>query len=169
MEKEIWRDIPGYEGLYQISDLGRVFSNITGKIRKNVKSDHGYRAIQLSDSNHIKHRHYVHRLVASAFLPIPNDRSTEVNHKNLNKSDNRAANLEWVTPRENSDHAYANGRTNYQRPMRADNTTGYKGISRHSGGFQVNICGKYIGWFKEIDAAAFARWDAERSLYEKDT
>lgn len=60
----------------------------------------GYRSVQLGD----KRRYYIHRLVARAFLPNPDNKPT-VNHKNLDKLDNRLDNLEWATHKENIDHA----------------------------------------------------------------
>jgi hypothetical protein len=166
VDLEIWKDIPGYEGLYRISNMGRIFSIRNGKIRKDVRSGHGYRAIQLSDSSHRKHRFYVHRLVAITFLGIPEDASYEVNHINLIKTDNRIANLEWVSRKDNYKHGYINGRTDFRRPIRTDNTTGVKGVSRKGNYYQVDLCGKYIGLYEDLATAAFARWDAERSLYE---
>lgn len=114
---EIWKDIQGYEGLYQVSNLGRVkslertcnkgkgnyhrkerikrFSKI--KSKKNVNNE--YYVVALSKDG--KQRYYsVHRLVAIAF--IPNEESKEyVNHKNENGLDNRVENLEWVSNSEN--------------------------------------------------------------------
>lgn len=164
---EIWKDISNYEGLYKISNRGRVFSKRTNKILKDVSTGSGYRSVSLSDYLHKKKRYYIHRLVAIAFLGIPRNLRCVVNHKNLNKKDNNVENLEWVTPEENMAHAYNNGKIDYRRPMRCDNTTGVKGVSPHRGGFQVEICGHYVGWYKDMATAHFARWDAERSLYGK--
>lgn len=163
---EIWKDIPGYEGLYCISSLGRVRSLFTGKIRADVQAGHGYRAIQLSDRYHIKRRHYVHRLVAAAFLGKPPQENAEINHINCDKSDNAVSNLEWTTRQENMKHAYHSGKTDYRRPLRRDNQTGYKGICEHDGGYEVSFCGRYIGWFKSLDRAIEARKEAEEN-YEK--
>lgn len=165
---EIWKDIPGYEGLYKISNYGTVFSFFTGTVRSSVNAGRGYRAIQLSDGLGHKKRHYVHRLVAEAFLCQPSSDSMTVNHKNLDKTDNRVENLEWMTSQENSHHAYLNGRTDYRRPMRCDNTTGYKGISPHTGGYAVSLNGHYIGWYKNLENAVHARKEAERRLVEND-
>lgn len=162
MYDEVWKDIPGYEGFYSISNQGRVYSHITGKCRSDVKSGYGYRAIELSDFQHKKHRFYIHRLVALAFLGTPQCPDYVVNHKNLNKSDNRVENLEWVSQAENYRHAYMNGRTDFRRPIRPDNSTGVKGISRHTDGYQVELCGKYVGWYKSIEKAISARLAAER-------
>ncbi len=80
---EVWKTIPGYERLYEISSMGRIKSLRTGLLRRDVNSGRGYRAIQLSDSNAKKHRLYVHRLVALAFLGPPPSEEYQVNHINL--------------------------------------------------------------------------------------
>ena len=106
MEK--WRDIPGYEGFYQGSDLGNVRSIRFNKIR-NMKSwdSHGYRAVELCMNNN-RYTVGIHRLVALTFIPNPENKP-EVNHKDRNKSNNNVENLEWVTQSENVAHAYRHG------------------------------------------------------------
>lgn len=115
MENEIWRDIPEYEGYYQISSFGRVKSldRVTTrnngekfhwkerylKLRKNKK---GYYIASLNKNN-IQRKREVHQLMAMAFLNHkPCGHKLVVNHKNLNPSDNRLENLEIVTNRENT-------------------------------------------------------------------
>lgn len=118
------RDIKGFEGKYQVSSNGSIFSverTVTrrdwkgnnysyvmkGKEMKVVHDITGY--IRVSLYNGTKHRFYlIHRLVAHAFIgdPLPNQR--EVNHKNGIKSDNRLENLEWCTSSQNKIHAYKN-------------------------------------------------------------
>lgn len=89
--------IPGYEGLYEIDDLGNVFSLRTGKKRKAVfNKATGYEAMVLVDLNGSKKTITVHRLVASAFIPNPENLEC-VNHKNEDKTDNRVENLEWCS------------------------------------------------------------------------
>ena len=103
--REIWKDIKGYEGLYEISDSGRI-RNSRGKILKQSIGTSGYYTTHLY--NHTKRQTVMaHRLVAKTFVPNPENKR-EVNHINGNKTDNRAQNLEWVTPRENITHSYAN-------------------------------------------------------------
>ena len=110
---EVWKDIAGYEGLYQVSNYGRVLSinfgkrsqKLSGKQRvlKASKSSSGYFHVQLYKDKKSSTK-LVHVLVASAFLPKPNG-DREVNHIDGNKANNYAYNLEWVTKSENARHA----------------------------------------------------------------
>lgn len=111
MENEIWKDITGYEGFYQVSNLGRVRSVDRKIIRNNgwvqtfrgriVRTTEilGYKMVHLSKAGTTTN-HYVHRLVAQAFVPNPNN-YREVNHKDEDKANNRAENIEWCTRRYN--------------------------------------------------------------------
>lgn len=107
---ELWKDIVGYEGLYQVSNLGRIRSFY--KRRNDVEflkfaDNHGYKTITLHKDGRQK-TFRVHRLVAVAFLPNESDKP-QINHINGNKSDNRASNLEWCSQSENMLHAYESG------------------------------------------------------------
>ena len=117
---EAWRPIPGYEGIYEVSSLGRVRSLDRVIIRKDgqrrfyrgvmitgaVKPD-GYRMIHLSVNRQCASFN-LHRIVALLFVDNPDD-LPEVNHKNGDKLDNRAENLEWTTRGLNILHAYRTG------------------------------------------------------------
>lgn len=111
MQKEIWKDIPGYEGYYQINESGAV------KSLNHYRDNKGYRILKA-------HKHYktgymqvhlfkstvhsfwqLHRLMAITFIPNP-DNKPHINHKDGNRTNNSIDNLEWVTSSENHIHAY---------------------------------------------------------------
>jgi len=95
--EEEWRPIVGYEGLYEVSNLGRVKGLKCGKILKPSPNKNGYLCLHLYNKG--RNRFRVHRLVLLTFLPI--DEIKEVNHKNHIKTDNRLCNLEWCSRSEN--------------------------------------------------------------------
>ena len=113
---ETWRDIEGYEGSYQVSDLGNVRSvdrvdasgnKRKGRPRKLTVDRYGYHVVGLTRDSVMKYLK-VHRLVAQAFIPNP-DNKPDVNHINGVKTDNRVSKLEWCTPKENTRHAIEMG------------------------------------------------------------
>lgn len=105
---EIWRDIEGYEGRYQISNRGRVKSLTRNKIMRLKAQRHGYKRIGLRTGSDPQKFYMVHRLVAQAFVPNPNNKA-EVNHIDGDKANNTSTNLQWVTTSENALHAYKLG------------------------------------------------------------
>lgn len=117
---EEWKDIKGYEGLYMISSLGRVKSlqprggNRNGMPRKGKEhiltpyiSSTGYYKVSLVKNNKRSDKR-IHRLLASAFIPNPNNKPN-INHIDGNKLNNRIDNLEWCTQKENTIHAIETG------------------------------------------------------------
>ena len=109
---EIWRDIECYEGLYQVSNCGRVKSLGNGKtnskeiIMKLGELKNGYLKVDLSKDGKVK-TYYVHRLVAQAFISNP-DNLQQVNHKDENKENNCGSNLEWCDAKYNSNYGTRN-------------------------------------------------------------
>ena len=101
---EIWKDIEGTFGLYQISNFGNLKSVRSNRLIKPGYAGPGYQQARLS-INGRQCSEYVHRLVATHFLP-PVDGKTRVNHKDLNKTNNHVDNLEFVTQKENVHHFY---------------------------------------------------------------
>lgn len=104
--EEIWKDVVGYEGLYQVSNLGNI-RNQKGNILKAQKRKHGYLCVWLYGRERSAKRagkqFSIHRIVAEAFVQNPNG-CAEVNHIDECKQNNRADNLEWCTHQENSTH-----------------------------------------------------------------
>ena len=103
---EVWKDIEGYEGHYQVSNIGNVRNTKTGKLLTGDKNTVGYKRVILYTP--IKKRFFIHRLVAYHFVDGYN-KSLIVNHKDGNKANNRFDNLEWVTRSENDLHAFRLG------------------------------------------------------------
>lgn len=119
MIDEIWKDIPGYEGHYQASTLGKIRSLdrylfhpicrrrfLKGRVLKLALSDRGYLHLCLYNPKNKNHR--INRLIAQTFIPNP-ENLPEVNHKDGNKLNNNVDNLEWCTSSENNLHAVRMG------------------------------------------------------------
>jgi UDP-2-acetamido-3-amino-2,3-dideoxy-glucuronate N-acetyltransferase len=112
IKDEEWRDVIGYEGLYQVSNYGRILSFIKDtngyEVRLSERGE-GYLGASFTKGK-TKSTLNIHRVVADAFIPKPDiQERLVVNHKNGNKSDNRVTNLEWVTYSENTRHAFRIG------------------------------------------------------------
>ena len=149
---EIWKDIKGFEGLYQISNFGNVKSLarkvnngkgiytrqervMTGEIDK-----YGYHQVCLRINGKGK-KYKVHRLVAEAFIPNPNN-LPEINHKDENKLNNNVDNLEWCTPKYNINYGTARQRMVETMPKRTV--------------LQYSLDGEFIAEHESINAAARA-------------
>lgn len=160
MKKREWRDVKGYEGLYQVSNDGYVRSlpDIDclgrfkcGKIIKPGHREDGGRTVLLC-RNSVEKNAKVHRLIAKAFLKNPKNKP-QVNHKDGNRSNNHVTNLEWCTGSENAIHSY---RVLKRMPA----LLGKKGIlsktSRRVSG--ISICGKKRLLFTSVtEASAYVK------------
>lgn len=111
--KEVWKDITHYEGLYQISNLGRVksfrkstkFGSPSEYILNPTTKENGYCNVTLY-GDYGRHKYLVHRLVAEAFIPNPNN-YPQINHKDENRLNNEVSNLEWCTAEYNNAYGTA--------------------------------------------------------------
>ncbi|AQS10599.1 NUMOD4 motif protein [Clostridium saccharobutylicum] len=101
--EEMWKDIKGYKGLYKVSNLGRVKNIKRNKLLKLQLQKDGYLRVGLYDKNVNYSTKKVHRLVAEVFISNPNNYKC-VNHKDENKSNNNADNLEWCTHHYNNSY-----------------------------------------------------------------
>ena len=104
MSLEKIKDIKGYEGLYQVSSWGKVISVKTNKVLSPEINSKGYLRVDLYDSTGKKKHYKVHRLVAEAFIPNPENKP-QINHIDGNTQNNSITNLEWCTSSENMNHA----------------------------------------------------------------
>ena len=105
---ENWKNIDGYEGLYEVSDAGRIKSHRGSEIKLRPALN-GYLRVWLYRKSDFTYKPFTaHRLVAEAFIPNPENKPF-VNHKNGNKMDNNVKNLEWCTQSENQLHAFRTG------------------------------------------------------------
>lgn len=161
--QEIWKDIKGYEGLYQISNFGRVKSleryqqnhSKLQKIEEKIKTIHiknnGYQFVQLYKDNIMKNLH-VHRLVAQAFIPNLENK-TQINHIDGNKLNNSVNNLEWVTSNENNKHKWDTGLqkpSEKQGKITKENNRRYKSKPIN----QLDLQGNYIKtWVNAYEAS----------------
>lgn len=115
-----WMPVLGYEGQYEVSDIGEVRS-VNGRVLKQVLNDQGYALVRVSGPRKILR---VHRMVAEAFIPNPNNLPF-VNHIDCVRDNNCAANLEWCTQWQNLHHSHVLGRMqrDYWSGRRSPNAT----------------------------------------------
>lgn len=148
MEQEIWKDIIGYEGLYQVSSYGTVKSltNRLKPIKNHSIGKGGYPHVALWKENK-QVLFYVHRLVATYFIPNHENKKC-VNHISSDKKDFSIENLEWVSPLENSHHS---------TQKRVNRSSKYVGVFAHSGKWEsacwINNKKQYIGRFETEEEA----------------
>ena len=151
MLNEVYKDIVGFEGIYQVSNFGNV-KNQHGKILKTYQINSGYLCLKLHATGK-RSSHLVHRLVATAFLDNP---KPEVNHIDGNKHNNTLTNLEWCTRSENTQHALKTGLMVYNKP-----TAGLKTIRNTSGYYGVLFDRTRNKWIAHVV------WDKVRYLHKR--
>ena len=148
--KEEWKDIKDYEGIYQVSNLGRVKSLKFDKekILNTGKASSGYLMVCFSKNGKKKAR-TVHSVVAEAFLDHePNGYKLVVNHINFDRLDNRVENLEVVTNRENSNQKHLKSTSNYT------GVSWYNRTKKWESKIRVNGKSKHLGLFtNELEAS----------------
>ena len=161
--EEIWKDIKGYEGYYQISNRGRVkslarkvkYQNTTRELKEKIKStfisSNGYERVELSKDNSNK-KYNIHRLVADAFIPKIENKEF-VNHINGIKTDNRVENLEWCSQSENELHAYRTGLAKNSEKQRKA-VSEYAKENRVKPIIQLGIDGSFIKEWKSAVKAS---------------
>lgn len=160
-QKEILKDVEGYEGLYQVSTLGNVksleryakhwlggFRKIIERTRKPIPDSSGYLQVSLYKNGEMKNAK-VHKLVCIAFLNhIPNGHKLVVNHINFDKLDNRVENLEIVTQRENSNQKHVKSSSKYV------GVSWFKRDKKWQAEITINGKNKYLGRFaSELNAS----------------
>jgi hypothetical protein len=160
---ESLRQIKGFEG-YFITKDGRIWSaRQSGKWLKPSKGTNGYLTVGLRDADGERHRKYVHRLVAQTWLENPENLS-QVNHKDENKSNNNVLNLEWCTPKYNSNYGTRNRRIS-KPVVNLDTGKRYGSITQASAATGIaytSIYGVCAHKQHRLTAGGY-RWEFERS------
>ncbi|MBU8715430.1 HNH endonuclease [Brevibacillus parabrevis] len=155
---EIWQDVRGFEGHYQVSSLGRIRSltrvvqkragghfTVRGRLKKTYVNNSGYECVDL-DKEGRTHKTTVHRLVASHFCTKPDD-ATEVHHIDGDRLNNRANNLQWVTRQENVQETIQRGTHNVEAAHRIAWEKNKKPVE------MLTLDGKFIREFPSITDA----------------
>lgn len=170
LEGELWRDVAGHEGKYQVSNLGRVKS-----LSRRVNTWNGYKTLPTIIMSQRDRNCYLackigsaHRLVAEAFIPNPGNKP-EVNHKNGIKVDNNADNLEWVTHSENVIHGWKNDLYNIEtRQKMSEKAKLRTGITNPCWRGYINVCFLNGGLLAQVKTLKDAEtWVKENTEYKK--
>jgi hypothetical protein len=147
--EEIWKDVVGYEGLYQVSNLGNIFSLQSKRLMKKNVNNRGYERVTLKGK-----QVSLHRIVCIAFIKNEENKLV-VNHKNGIKTDNNINNLEWATCRENSMHYHSSN------PIKEIKL---KTCIRYEKWITINGKNRRIGRFKSPEEAMLAYQNKLKSI-----
>ena len=160
-----WKLIEGFDGIYSVSNYGEVRNNKTGRLMKQKKNEKGYLRLGLRKNGKTKCMR-VHRLVAQAFIPNP-DNKPDVNHIDFDKENNCVNNLEWVTCKENNDYSFGNRKRSSGINYKKVSNTGEKHISYQNGYYVVRMFGKkyFCKSFKNIEDAKKCRDEKIKEIY----
>ena len=161
LEWEIWKDIPGYEGIYRICNIGNKVESYWTKMRWRIlKPIENYWYLHVDLCKHWKIRRCrIHRLKAITFMKNPFN-LPQINHKDWNKKNNELSNLEWVSGKENIIHAFKNGfmKNNYFTKMNPNRWKFWKQSPVAKPVIQYSMSWEFIKKFDSIS-------DAEREVW----
>jgi len=163
LTQEEWKDIPGFEGIYQVSSFGRLksFKNLkTGNILSNTNKKGGYFSVVLRAKGRKNRYTRMHRLVAEAFLPkINSGEFLEINHKDGNKQNTHVCNLEWVTKSQNVRHSIKRTPSQLNGMLRYNREKG-------SGVIQLSLSGEHVETFESIKEASEMTGVCARNIHQ---
>lgn len=152
--QENWKSVAGYEGLYEVSDLGRVRNAKSGRMLKPCRHKLGYMSVMLYKEKEPR-RHNIHRLVAMAFIDNPNGFGV-VNHIDENKANNKVDNLEWCSVEHNMRHGTLQ--------ERLSNMRGHDGRNKKPVA-QIREDGQVVKIFESVAQASRETKTARASIY----
>lgn len=161
LNQEIWKDVLGFEGAYQVSNFGGLKSFkivLTGRILSNTEKDGKYFSVVLEYKKKVRYVR-MHQLVAEAFIPNLNNKKC-LNHIDGNKQNNRVDNLEWCTYKENHDHAMREGLANIK---------GMNNYNQHIRPFpilQFDLDGNFIAKYDNSTDAGKATGVCQRNILQ---
>lgn len=161
MPEEIWKDIEGYEGLYQISNHGRIKSFLeskSGKILSATNKTGWYVSVRLAKNGALKTGR-IHKLVAGAFIPNPTHGS-EIHHIDGNRQNNRADNLMWITHKEHMLLTVRENPGNVRGMNNYNKNKGSKAVTQYS------LDGRYIATFNGCKEASATTGVCSRNIYQ---